>query len=168
MLTRKLQAIALLLGICVSAGAQETRASLSGIASDSSGAVVPGVTLQLTNTETGVVLSTTSNDAGLYRFLFLNPGQYKLVATHSGFKTFERENIELSVAEAGSLPIVLDVGAQSERITITSEAPLVDAEKADRGMVVDSQLIVDMPINTRNPIMLAAMANGITPTGVST
>src|SRR5262249_38734996 len=62
----------------------------------------------------------------------------------------------------------LDVGAQSERITITAETPLIDAEKADRGMVVDEQLIVDMPINTRNPIMLAALANGITPTGGST
>src|SRR5215510_6282895 len=142
MLTRKLQAIALLLGICVSAGAQETRASLSGIASDSSGAVVPGVTLQLTNTETGVVLSTTSNEAGLYRFLFLNPGQYKLVATAAGFKTFERDRIQLNVSEAGTLPVVLEVGTQSERITVSAEAPLIDAEKADHGMVIDNKKVM--------------------------
>ena len=163
--------LTLALGLYVfspSAAAQETRASLGGIVSDASGSAIPGVAMQVTNSATGVALTTTTNEAGLYRFLFLNPGKYKVVATHSGFKTFERGNIELSVAQDGSLPITLEVGAQTERITVTSEAPLVDAEKADRGFVVDSQLMVDMPINTRNPIMLAAMANGITPTGGST
>ena len=52
--------------------------------------------------ETGVLLTATSNEAGLYRFLFLNPGKYKMVATISGFKTFERENIQLSVNESDS------------------------------------------------------------------
>jgi len=107
--------------------AQETRASLSGLVADASGSPMPGVAMQVTNIGTGVALTTATNDAGLYRFLFLNPGKYKLVATHSGFKTFERDNIELSVAEDASLPVTLDLGAQSDRITITSEAPLVDA-----------------------------------------
>ena len=167
----KLGLLSLAMGLFVfstPSAAQETRASLGGIVADASGSAIPGVTMQITNAGTGVAIKTTTNDAGLYRFLFLNPGKYKLVATHSGFKTFERDNIELSVAQDGSLPVVLDVGAQTERITVTSEAPLIDAEKADRGFVVDSQLMVDMPINTRNPIMLAAMANGITPTGGST
>ena len=74
MLKGQSQLLALLLGLCVSAVSQETRGSLSGIVSDSSGAVVPGATMQLTNIETGVVLTATSNEAGLYRFLFLNPG----------------------------------------------------------------------------------------------
>jgi hypothetical protein len=147
---------------------QESRASLSGVIADASGSVLPGVSVQLANVGTGIALTSTTNDAGLYRFLFLNPGKYKLVATMSGFKTFERDNIELAVAEDGTLPIKLELGAQTDKITVTGEAPLIDAEKADRGMVVDSQLVVDMPINTRNPIMLAAMANGITPTGGST
>src|SRR5215472_14794353 len=147
--------------------AQESRASLSGTVADGSGSVLPGVTVQLTNMGTGIALTSTTNDAGLYRFLFLNPGKYKLVATMSGFKTFERDNIELAVAEDGTLPIKLELGAQTDKITVTAEVPLIDAEKADRGMVIDSQLVVDMPINTRNPIMLAAMANGITPTGGS-
>src|ERR1041385_7415152 len=89
--------------------AQETRASLSGIVSDASGSVVVGASLELTNLETGVVLPTTSNDAGLYRFLFLNPGTYKLVATVPGFKTFERGSIELTVNYAATLPVVLEV-----------------------------------------------------------
>jgi Carboxypeptidase regulatory-like domain len=162
------QLLGLLLAFCVSAVSQETRASLSGIASDTSGAVVPGVSLQLTNTQTGVVLTATTNEAGLYRFLFLNPGQYKLVATAAGFKTFERNGIQLNVSEAGTLPVILEVGAQNERVTVSAEAPLIEAEKADHGMVIDNKKVMDIPINTRNPIMLAAMSNGITPTSGST
>src|SRR5689334_12501650 len=85
--------------------AQETRASLSGIVADASGSVLPGVAMRLTNVETGIATSTLTNDAGLYRFLFLIPGRYKLVATMAGFKTFERDNIELAVAEDGTLPV---------------------------------------------------------------
>ena len=165
---RKLQILGLLLGLCIQTAAQETRGSLSGIVSDVSGAVVPRATLQLTNTETGVVLTTNSNEAGLYRFLFLNPGRYKLVASIVGFKTFERDRIQLSVSEAGTLPVVLEVGAQTDRITVSAEAPLIEAEKADHGMVIDNKKVADIPINTRNPIMLAALSNGITPTGGST
>jgi hypothetical protein len=150
------------------AAAQETRASLSGIVADASGSVLPGVSMRITNIATGITVTTITNDAGLYRFLFLNPGKYKLVAAMSGFKTYERDGIELAVAEDGTLPVTLELGAQTDRITVVAESPLIDAEKADRGMVIDSQLMVDMPINTRNPIMLAAMANGITPTGGST
>src|SRR5437870_208721 len=119
--------------LCAVAGlavAQETRASLSGIVSDSSGSVVPSTALQLTNLDTGVVLRTTANDAGLYRFLFLNPGKYKLVATIAGFKTFERGPLELTVNEAATLPVTLEVGSQTDRITVSAEAPLIEAEKA--------------------------------------
>src|SRR5215471_5326614 len=156
------------LAVCFAAAAQETRGSLSGIVTDGSGAVIPAATMKLANIETGVVLTTTSNEAGLYRFLFLNPGKYQVVASAAGFKTFERSNISLNVSEAGTLPVVLEVGAQTERITVSAEAPLIEAEKADRGMVIDNKKVVDIPINTRNPIMLAAISNGITPTGGST
>jgi hypothetical protein len=148
--------------------AQETRASLSGTILDPSGSVVAGASLRLTNLETGVVFATTSNQAGQYRFLFLNPGKYKVIAEMSGFKTFERDNIELSVNQAGTLPVMLEVGSQAETITVQAEAPLMEAEKADRGLVVDNKKVVDIPINTRNPIMLAALSNGITHTSGST
>src|SRR5258708_9665879 len=165
---RQAKVLRLFLGLCTLAAAQETRGSLSGMVSDGSRGVVAGATMQLTNVETGVVLTTVSNDAGLYRFLFLNRGQYKLVASIAGCKTFERDRIKLSVSEAGTLPVVLEVGSQSDRITVSAEAPLIEAEKADHGMVIDNKKVVDIPINTRNPIMLAAMSNGITHTSGNT
>src|SRR4051794_22600616 len=163
--------VAVLFGLSVLGGpatAQETRASLSGIVSDTSGSIVPGTSLQLTNMETGVTLSTTANEAGLYRFLFLDPGKYKIVASISGFKSWERDNIQLSVAQAATLPVVLEVGSQTEKITVTAEAPLLEAEKSDRGMLIDNKKVVDLPINTRNPIMLAALSNGIVHTSGTT
>ena len=105
---------ALFLGLSLVGGlalAQETRASLSGTVTDSSGSIIPNTNLQLTNTGTGVVLSATSNEAGLYRFLFLVPGMYRLTAGIAGFKTFERGNIELNVNESATLPVVLEVGS---------------------------------------------------------
>src|SRR3954447_5652134 len=163
--------VAVVFGLSVLGGpatAQETRGSLSGIVSDTSGSIVPGTSLQLTNMETGVTLSTTANEAGLYRFLFLDPGKYKIVASISGFKTWERDNIQLSVAQAATLPVVLEIGSQAEKITVTAEAPLLEAEKSDRGMLIDNKKVVDLPINTRNPIMLAALSNGIVHTSGNT
>jgi len=167
----RLRGLAVLAGLCalpVLAVAQETRANLRGTVTDTSGSVVPGANIQLTNSETGVVLTSVSNEAGLYLFLFLNPGKYKLVATISGFKTFERENIQLSVNESATLPVVLEVGAPTDRITITAEAPLIESEKSDRGLVIDNKKVMDIPINTRNPIMLAALSNGIVHTSGTT
>jgi hypothetical protein len=167
----KLRFFGIVLCLCTAATvarAQETRASLSGIVTDQSGSVVSRATIHLTNVETSVVFTATANPLGQYRFLFLNPGKYKLIAEMAGFKTFERDNIELSVNEAATLPVTLEVGAQTERITVSAEAPLLEAEKSDRGMVVDNQKVVDLPINTRNPIMLAALANGITATSGAT
>ena len=97
-----------------------------------------------------------------------NPGKYTLIATASGFKSLERDNIELSVNKAATLPVVLEVGAQTEKITVSAEAPLIEAEKADRGLLIDNKKVVDLPINTRNPIMLAALANGIVHTSGTT
>src|SRR4051812_22514130 len=171
MMLRSGHLIGIVFGLSLMGGpsiAQETRASLSGIVADPTGAVLPGTVLQLTNVDTGVVLSTVANDVGLYRFLFLDPGKYRLVATIRGFKTWERDSIELSVNKSATLPVTLEVGAQTEKITITAEAPLIEAEKADRGMVIDNKKVVDIPINTRNPIMLAALANGIVHTSGNT
>src|SRR5262245_39308122 len=123
-------AVSIIVGL---SDAQETRASLSGIVADISGSVVPGTAMQLTNLETGVALSAAANEAGLYRFLFLDPGRYKLVATAAGFKSWERSDIELTVNKAATLPVTLEVGVQTERVTISAEAPLIEAEKADRG-----------------------------------
>ena len=77
------------------ARAQESRATLSGTVADPSGLVMPGTDVSIANSQTGVVFKTKTNDAGQYRFLFLNPGAYRLSAQSAGFRSFVRENIQL-------------------------------------------------------------------------
>ena len=156
--------VLLTLVLFTSALAQETRATLSGLVTDTSEAAMAGVAARLTNIGTGVVFSTTTNTTGQYRFLFLNPGTYKLNVEISGFRNFERTGILLQVGQAAVIDVTMQVGSMAETVTVTSEAPLLDTEKSDRGVVVDKVRITDLPLNVRNPIMLAHLSPGITHT----
>jgi len=146
--------------------AQETRATLSGTITDPSGSAVAGANLALINVETGVESKTASNQVGQYRFLFVNPGNYKLTAEMAGFRTFIREGIRLETSQAATLDVALQLGTQAETVTVGAEAPLIEAEKADRGMVVERQNVAELPIITRTPILLATLAPGVTNTAV--
>ena len=148
--------------------AQEVRASLSGTVTDSSGALVAGAGLTLQNEQTGVRFTATTNQTGTYSFLFLNPGSYALKASMSGFRTFERSHILLEINRAGGVDVILEIGNQAETVTVTSEAPLLDTEKADRGTVFADSSLAQLPSNMRNPIMGANYANGITQTSNQT
>src|SRR6185369_17358159 len=95
--------VRLLLGLLLAATAvraQETRATISGTLTDPSGAAIAGAQVSLTNVETASHASSLSNGLGQYRFLFLNPGKYRLTAEMTGFKTLVREGIELSTNQA--------------------------------------------------------------------
>ena len=141
--------------------AQETRATLSGTVADQSGSALPDARVSLTNVETGIASSTQSNEAGQYRFLFVNPGAYRLTAEKAGFRTYVREGIVVSLGEAATLDLALQVGSQSETVTVSAQAPLLDAEKADRGLVVDQKNLNELPVLARVPILMATLAPGV-------
>src|SRR5258705_272759 len=130
--------VRLLLGLLLAVTAvraQETRATISGTLTDPSRAAIAGAQVSLTNVETANRSNTLSNGLGQYRFLFLNPGKYRLTAEMTGFKTLVREGIELSTNQAATLDVTLQLGTQAETVTVGAEAPLLEAEKADRGGV---------------------------------
>ena len=156
--------VLLLALLAASGAAQETRATLSGTVRDTSEAVVAGASVQLTNHDTGISFKGTTNASGAYRFVFLNPGTYRLQVEAAGFKKFDRPAIQLQVGQSAGVDVNLPVGSTGESITVTTEAALLDTEKADRGVVVDKKRITDLPLNVRNPIMLAALSPGITHT----
>ena len=159
--------VRLLLGLLlavVAVRAQETRATISGTLTDPSGAAIAGAQVSLTNVETASRASALSNGLGQYRFLFLNPGKYRLTAEMTGFKTLVREGIELSTNQAATLDVTLQLGTQADTITVGAEAPLLEAEKADRGGVVLTRNLAELPIITRTPILLATLSPGVTPT----
>jgi hypothetical protein len=157
-------AVVLVLLLCGVSAGQDTRATLSGLVTDSSQAAVVAAVAKLIRTDTGVILETTTNSTGQYRFLFLNPGAYRLIVEMPGFRQFERSGIVLQVGQSANVDVTLQVGAQTETVTVTSNAVLLETEKGDRGLVVDKVNITDLPLNVRNPIMLAHLSPGVTHT----
>src|ERR1035438_9355781 len=145
---------------------QETRATLSGTVTDPSTASVAGAALVLVNVQTGVETRTETSQMGQYRFLFVNPGTYKLTTEMAGFHTQIREGILLETGQAATLDVTLQLGAQAESVTVGADAPLIEAEKADRGMVVTGANLAELPTITRTPVLLATLAPGVTNTAV--
>ena len=141
--------------------AQGVEATLRGRVTDSAGLAVPGVKIEVTNTGTNQVTPTVTDSVGLYTTPFLNPGTYRITAVAAGFKKFLREGLSLSVGDTVAVDMMLEVGAVTEQLTVTAEAPLLETAKADRGTLVDERTVEEMPLNGRNPFMLAKIAAGV-------
>lgn len=141
--------------------AQEARSTLSGTITDASGSAVVGAQVRITNTETGVTQSVASNEVGQYRLLFVNPGTYRLTVEMSGFHTFAREGIVLTLGEAATLDVPMEIGSQTETVTVAAQAPLLDAEKADHGLVVDQKNLTSLPVIARVPNLMTLMSPGV-------
>lgn len=158
-------AIALLGCLLVVTGlnGQSPRASVSGIASDPSGRVVPGVQVKLTDVDRGTVYQTQTNDAGFYLLSELNPGTYQVAAQAAGFRTFQVNSFPLSTQQRAVLDIRLEVGDISQKIEVTSQVQLVEASTATLGGVVENKLVTDLPLNNRNVFMLMVLVPGVVP-----
>ena len=150
------------LSLCVLL-AQSELASLSGIITDPSGAVLPRTQVTVTNAATGLSVSTMSNDSGRYFFSSLKPGTYSVSASLSGFKKYVNNGITLQVNETTRLDIGLSVGETSEQVTVTGDAPLLESESSNRGAVIDQQKIEELPLNGRDYNQLAILSPGVVP-----
>ena len=140
--------------------AQEARSTVSGTITDQSGASIVGAQVRIANADTGFTLSAVANDAGQYRLLFVSPGTYRLTTTMSGFRTFIRENIVITLGEAATLDVHMEVGSQADTVLVTAQAPLLDAEKADRGLSVDQKSLSSLPLIARVPNLIATLFPG--------
>jgi len=141
--------------------AQEARATLSGTITDPSGSAVVGAQIRITNNDTAITMSTQSNDVGQYHLLFVNPGTYRVNVEMPGFRTFVREGVLLTLGEAATLDVAMQVGSQAETVTVAAQAPLLDAEKADRGLAVDQRNLAGLPLLARVPVMTATLTPGV-------
>jgi len=141
--------------------AQGVQATLTGRVTDSSGAVIPNVRLEVKNTETNQITPVVTDAVGVYTAPFLRPGAYSVSVEAPGFKTFTRGGLVLNVNATVAVDITLEVGAQSDKITVTEETPLLETAKADRGSIIDRERVAELPLNGRNPFMLAKMVAGV-------
>ena len=150
-----------------SANAQLSAGSVTGVVRDASGSVVANATVTLRNVDTTIQHTTVSNDAGNYVFLNLGPGRYVLEASASGFATKRVAEFVLAVNQTASIDIALQVGSQSEVVTISAETEQLEASTADLGTVIATKQVNDLPLNGRNFTQLLSLTPGVAPVSVA-
>ncbi len=151
--------------LCVSglALAQAGRGSISGLVSDSSGAVVKGAQVTALDRANGVKLHTVTSDAGLYSFVSLTPGTYVVTASQKGFESVAQEKVLVTVDQTTTVNIALRVGNVTETVTVSDTAELVDTTNSTVGQLIDSAAIDRVPLLTRNVFDLVQLSAGVTP-----
>jgi hypothetical protein len=142
--------------------AQEFRAVISGTVTDASGAAVEGVRLVVQSVEREVEYTAVTNEAGRYVTPFLPPGAYRIKAEKDGFKPVLREGITVSAVDRLNLSIVLEIGAVTDRINVTADAPVLQTETAVRSGTIGAKLIQDIPTSGRNLFQFQYTLPGVT------
>ena len=157
-----------LLALCFAAisFAQLDTASIVGTVTDASGAVVPGATVTIQNVGTSAAVKLTTDSSGAFAAPSLAVGTYKVTATAAGFKTFVQDGIRLSVADVTKIPIQLSPGDVSEQITVQGEVSQVQTASSTLGGVVNTQQVMDLPINGRALASLLETVPGVSMLGV--
>ena len=145
MRVRNLALLFLMLALAVPAMAQEQRASIEGVIKDASGAVMPGVTVEVRNLEVGSVVSTVTDATGVYRFPALPPGTYDVTASLQGFNTIRSANVPLALGQIKKVDLALTVAGVTESVQVTAESPLVDVKQSARATSIRGEQIDLLP-----------------------
>jgi outer membrane receptor protein involved in Fe transport len=143
--------------------AQPATAVIEGRVRDQTGAAVPGATVTAKRIATGWETQAVTAQWGAYRFEALPPGQYRVIAELQGFAPMTREGVTIHVGDAVTIDLVLKVGQHEEAVTVSGEAPLVNATKSELGQVVEADRIELLPLNGRNFLQLASLTPGVAP-----
>jgi hypothetical protein len=141
---------------------QAITGTITGAVTDPTGGVVPGATVVVTNKETNVRTTLTTDAGGNYTATLLPRGQYMLEVTAQGFKKLVRDGILLQVAQQARLDLQLTVGEVAESVQVTADAARLETESATLAKIVDNRSIVNLPLNTRNVYSLVFLTPGVT------
>jgi hypothetical protein len=141
----------------------QARAQISGTVKDQSGAVLPGVEVTVTQTETGISRSTLTNETGGFELPNLPLGPYRLEAALTGFRTYVQTGIVLQVNSNPVISAVLQIGQVAETVEVQANAALVETRATGIGQVVENQRILELPLNGRNPADLIQLAGAAVP-----
>ena len=164
---RSLALSALCCALTLPAIAQVATSEISGTITDTTGAVIPGAKVTATNVATNVAHQTTADPAGHYIIPLLPPGDYTVTVEAGGFRTLIQSGISLQIAQQAKLDLTMQVGAVSETLQVTAQAPLLQTQSSATGTVVNSQLVNQLPLNGRNFIQLAILSPGVNGVGFS-
>jgi hypothetical protein len=136
-------------------------ADLSGTVTDPSGSVLSGAKITLTSSERGILRTYTTDATGDYTLSLLPPAVYSLQVAAPGFKTYRQDGIELAAGQTAKQPVVMTVGSTTERVEVTAEAPLLNADNANISSDISAQQVVELPLNLRNVYGLAFLNSSV-------
>src|SRR4051812_6951220 len=142
------------------AHAQAVSGSITGLVTDTSGAVVAGARITITNQETSVPSQVSTTDTGYYSVPNLIPGTYSVVAEAKGFKQFRVQQVTVNLNSIVRIDCVLEVGNISETVTVSAETALLKTEKADVSGVIEGRTLNQLPVLNRNVSQLVALLPG--------
>jgi len=139
---------------------QVDQGAITGVVTDTIGAVIPGATVTLTASETGLTIQTKSNQSGNYTFSPIKIGDYSVSISVNGFQTLTRQNLHVDAQQRVQADLRLTPGRVSETLTVSSAAPLLQTETSGVGQTIDTKTINDTPLNGRNWVYIAQLTAG--------
>ena len=157
---RVLACVAVLAALAGPAGAQETTGTIIGAASDSTGGMLPGTTIQIKHLQTGRIVEQVTNEDGRYTATLLQPGSYEVTFTLAGFQPVTVKAIELHVNDRLEINGKLGVGGVSESVQVTATSEFVQPTPALQNLMGPTQ-VQQLPLNNRNFVQLATLAPGV-------
>ncbi len=152
----------------VTAFAQNSGAgTINGTVTDGAQAAIPGASVSVVNTDTGVTHAYTTNSTGLYTAPFLQPGHYKIGASASNFGKVEASGITLLVGQQLTVDLTLKVSASSETVEVAATPQILDVQKTEVSQSVDTILVQNLPVNARNWSDFVLLTPNVTQDGAS-
>src|SRR3990172_3594061 len=142
---------------CAAVWAQST-AQVSGTVRDQTGAVLPGVEVTATQTDTGLIRSVVTNETGSYAMPNLPVGPYRLGAALPGFSTFAQTGMVLTVGANPVINVILSVGQVSETVEVQADAALVETRSTGVGQLIDNVSVLELPLNGRRVVDLILLS----------
>ena len=136
-------------------------ASISGVVTDSSGAVIPSAQVTATQTQTGTTSMVKSSGDGTFVFPALLPSKYSITVSAAGFQNYSRTGIVLQANQAITVNVTLTVGAATQTVSVSGDAPQVDTTTGTLSQVIDQNRVVDLPLNGRNAASLITLVAGV-------
>src|SRR5437879_6255165 len=160
--------VAFVLSTCSFLQGQSTYGAVTGSVTDPSGAAITDAQVTLTNLGTAEKRTQATGPDGLYTFVNLIPGNYKVEVEKSGFKHITRTPVVVEVQQSAKIDVTLPIGQANETVEVTSETPLLQSETSSLGQVVEQRKANELPLNGRNIYTLAAIAPSVVPQGNTT
>ena len=155
--------LAVLVLVAGVAWAQKDMGSIVGSVRDSSGAVVSGAKVTVSDTDRGTTFNTTTNQSGEYAANPLHIGRYNVTVEKEGFRKQVVGPIEVNVQARPEVNVTLNVGQIAETVTVSSQTPQLETETSELGQVVSARQATTLPLNGRNFAQLAQLAPGVSP-----